>query len=263
LLLRLLPLHLQAIEHMALATFASQETVPGCEYRTLAESCPDASYASYFVVFWRAILGVYIVLLAFSMPLVRNRYQSFKESSAKLPAGSSFRSRIACMQAADGVVLQLIAGIVLRLIQAVLLLHADSTLPRIVYEVLFELCIQSSVRFTHKFLVVLTQMLSKLKRRDGTQKSCFLLTQRQLVALDVSTTVVWVLLGCLDGLWSGVRGSALWWYLAAVTGVYYLLYKQVLKSLVQVTALTNTLLLAILQVIFMILFAFGIVATLH
>jgi hypothetical protein len=200
-------------------------------------SCADAKYAQYFTAFWQAVMGVYSITLICSLPLACSRWRSFKESVAKLPPGSGLKGRIACMQTADWLVIQLIAGIVLRLIQSVLLLlHADTVLPRILFEIIFELCIHSSLKFAHMFLEFLTLLVSKLRR--GTHNSPPL-QPGQLFALDCAGFAGFVLLGCLDGLWSGVRSIALWWYLAAVTLLYLLLFKEVGKGMRQVrTALT-------------------------
>jgi hypothetical protein len=197
-------------------------------------SCADAKYAQYFTAFWQAVMGVYSITLICSLPLACSRWRSFKESVAKLPPGSGLKGRIACMQTADYLVIQLLAGILLRLIQSVLLLlHADTVLPRILFEIIFELCIHSSLKFAHMFLEFLTLLVSKLRR--GTHNSTYkLLLPGQLFALDCAGFAGFVLLGCLDGLWSGVRGIALWWYLAAVTLLYLLLFKEVGKGMRQV-----------------------------
>jgi hypothetical protein len=258
---------------MALATFASQGAAPGnfscclvlfmfkkldvlfaahlfvhcirigCDWR-VQTSCADAKYAQYFTGFWQAVMGVYFITLICCLPLACSRWQSLKESAAKLPPGAGLKGRIACVQTADWLVLQLLAGVALRLIQsALLLLHADSVLPRMFFEILFELCVHSSIKFAHMFLEFLTLLVSKLGRRGTTHSTYMLLQPGQLFALDCATFTGFVLLGCLDGLSSGVRsrGVALWWYLAAVALLYLLLFKQVAKGMRQVDAIVITL----------------------
>jgi hypothetical protein len=174
------------------------------------------------------VLGVYFIALLCCTPVTVRRLKALQAASRKLKAGATWRDRLRCAQTADVLVLQLISAIVLRLVQAALLfLHADTVLHRVVFEIMYELCTYTSLTFVLTFLGFMGKLLAKLmgRRRNSTAAAkkdttaCKLLTDKQLRALDLSALALLMVLAFIDGFWSHVRGIATWWLMVCASSL--------------------------------------------
>jgi hypothetical protein len=154
-----------------------------------------------------------------------------------------------CLQKADMLVLQLIVSILVRLLQAMLLLlHADTVLPRVFLEVLLEVCIYTSLLFVLAYLALLGVLRSKMragqqvraKVGDG-RPLCRVLSPLQMQLFDRALAFLFVGLGIVDGFYSGLRGIGTWWLTAAASSTVLYFYMQYLKGVAQVSVSVQTL----------------------
>jgi hypothetical protein len=205
--------------------------VPGCDWRIQAGTCEDAHYKRVFTTLWQAVLGVYFIALLCCTPVTARRLKALQAASRKLKAGATWRDRLRCAQTADVLVLQLISAIVLRLVQSALLfLHADKVLHRVVFEIMYELCTYTSLTFVLTFLGFMGKLLARLMGRRKNSRSstvkqgtltCKLLTAKQLRILDSSALVLLMVLAFIDGFWSHLRGIATWWLMVCAASLPY------------------------------------------
>jgi hypothetical protein len=225
---------------MALTSFASQHTAPGCDWR-VQTACSDAQYERYFTGFWQSVVGVYFFALLACIPLACTRAKGLRQAAAKQ---SSWRAKLKCIQTADLLVLQLILSILVRLVQAVLLfLHADAVVHRVVFEVLFEVCIYTSLRFVLAYLAFLGVLLSKMRAGQQVRAQlydgralCRVLSPLQMQLFDALLAVLFIGLGIVDGFYAGLRGIATWWLTAVASSAVLYFYTQYSKGVAQVSA---------------------------
>jgi hypothetical protein len=221
---------------MPLTTFASQHLAQGCDWR-VQTSCSDAQYKRYFTGFWQAVVGVYFLALLACIPLTCGRLKGLQQLHAN---GTAKRK---CLQKADMLVLQLIMSILVRLLQAILLfLHADTVLPRVFLEVLFEVCIYTSLRFVLAYLAFLGVLLSKMRAGQQVRANlgdgrplCRVLSPLQMQLFDRALAFLFVGLGIVDGFYSGLRGIGTWWLTAAASSTVLYFYMRYLMGVAQVS----------------------------
>jgi hypothetical protein len=224
---------------MALTSFAAQHTAPGCDWRVQA-LCSDAQYERYFTAFWQSVVGVYFFALLACFPLATSRLAGLQQAAGKR---SGWSAKLKCVQTADLLVLQLILSIVVRLLQATLLfLHADAFLHRVFFEVLFEVCIYTSLRFVLAYLAFLGVLLSKMRAGQSVRAKlydgrtlCKVLSPRQMQLFNAVLAVLFIGLGIIDGFYAGLRGIATWWLTAVASSAVLYFYIQYSKGVAQVS----------------------------
>jgi hypothetical protein len=203
--------------------------VPGCDWRVQAGTCEDAHYRRVFTTFWQAVVGVYFIALLCCTSVTVRRLKALQTAASKLKAGATWKDRLRCAQTADVLVMQLVSAILLRLVQSALLfLHADKVLHRVVFEIMYELCTYTSLTFVLTFLGFMGKLLAKMMGRrsnSATAKqgayTCKLLTTQQLRILDTSALTTLMILAFIDGFWSGVRGIATWWVMVSAASILH------------------------------------------
>jgi hypothetical protein len=227
-----------AAAQMALTPFASQHTAPGCDWRVQA-LCTDAHYERYFTAFWQSVVGVYFFALLACIPLATSRLAGLQQAAVK---HSGWRAKLKCIQTADMLVLQLILSIVVRLLQATLLfLHADAVLHRVFFEVLFEVCIYTSLKFVLAYLAFLGVLLSKMRAGQQVRNKlygtalCKVLSPLQMQLFDAVLAVLFIGLGIIDGFYAGLRGIGTWWLTAVASSAVLYFYIQYSKGVGQVS----------------------------